>query len=90
MLARDVLHGLDQFDPIHVRHVQVAQHQANLRVFSEALQGMAAGFARDAAIAAIFDKFTKLLDDQWLIVDHEHFYSRSELVHTLLHAWQAK
>lgn len=90
LLVRHFLHGLHQFDAIHVRHMQVAQHQADLGVFAEALQGVSAGLTGDAAVTAGFKKFAEFFHDQRLIVDHEHFYRRGKLVHALLHAWQAK
>src|SRR3546814_8897088 len=50
LLARKTLQFLHQLDTVHVRHVQIAQHQADGGVFDKLLDGLLAGFARHATV----------------------------------------
>ncbi|MNN29283.1 hypothetical protein D3C81_1428810 [compost metagenome] len=84
-LARQTLQRLNQLNAIHVRHVQITQHQTDFRVLTETLDRLQTGFARHTAITIAFKKLAQLLHDQRLIVDHEDFYRRRKLVHVLLH-----
>ena len=84
-----LLQVLGEFDAIHVRHVQVTQHQTDCRVCVEALNGFTARLTGHAPVATAFQKLAEFFDDQGLVVDHQYFYERAELVHAVLHAWQA-
>ena len=90
LFAGDALQLLDQFDAVHVRHVQIAQHQADLDVFTKPRNGLRAGMAWHATVTAAFEEFAQLFHNQRLIVDHEHFHLRGKLVHALLHAWASQ
>ena len=85
VFAADALQLLHQLDAIHVRHMQVAQHQTDFGVFTETLDRLSAGFTRHTAVPAAFEKLAQFFDDQRLIIDHEHFYRRRKLVHEPLH-----
>ena len=87
--AGDFLQVLGQFDAVHVGHVQVAQHQAYVGIGDEGLNGFATGRTRNTTVVAAFQKFAEFFDNQRLIIDHKYFYEGGELVHALLHAWQA-
>ena len=74
MFAGQFLQLLGQFDAVHVGHVQVAEHQADLRVGHKRINGFTGCIARHATVTAAFQKLAQFFDNQRLIVDYEHFY----------------
>ncbi|MNT27716.1 hypothetical protein D3C72_1633570 [compost metagenome] len=63
MLARQSLQLLHQLDPVHARHVQIAQHQTDIEVLLETLDGLMAGLARNTAVTLALQKFTQFFND---------------------------
>ncbi|MNT85835.1 hypothetical protein D3C72_2260480 [compost metagenome] len=61
--------------------MQIAQHQADVGVFVESLDGLLTGPTRHTAVTAVLKKLAKFFNDQWLIVDHKDFYCRGRLFH---------
>jgi hypothetical protein len=86
VLAGHPLQLLHQLNPVHVRHMQITQHQADLQVFAVTGNGLLARFTGNAAIAARLQKLAKFFNNQRLIINHEDFYCRGEFVHAPLHA----
>ena len=74
MFASQFLQLLGQLDAAHVGHMQVTQHQADLRIGDKRINGFTGGIARHATVATAFKEFAQFFDNQGLIVDHEHFY----------------
>ena len=89
MLARHPLQRMHQLDAIEVRHVQVTEHQADVGVLAEALDGLLAGPTGNADVTAAFQEFAEFFNNQRFVVDHQYFYRRCGLVHSPLHV-QAK
>ena len=72
--ARKFLQVLGQFDAIHVGHVQITQHQTDLRVVLEIFERLTARCTWHAAVTAALQKLAEFFDNQRLVIDHHYFY----------------
>src|SRR5690606_1736310 len=79
--AGDALQFLNQLDTVHPRHMQIAQHQADLWVVAKSLAGLGGGKTSVTAIAEFAEVFVQLFDYLGFIVCDQQPYPGRLLVH---------